>query len=81
MPAKYFITVVNIIGLLLSLVLWKRHGMASFSRVKLHGPYKNVAHKNFNCQKTHCAVSAFFPADKEDTLGKPKKMWMNYHNK
>ena len=77
-PLKYFVTVTNVVGLSLSLIFLFRHGQGSFSRVKLRGPLKHVAHKEFHCPKSFCAVSVFFPVDEDATRGKPKKMWMNY---
>lgn len=78
---KYLMVIANVLGLGLSLLLWYRHGQASFSRFRIRGPLKHVAHKEFHCPKTLCAVSVFFPVDEEATRGKKMKMWMNYHHR
>jgi hypothetical protein len=60
----------NVIGLAISIGLSIVHGQVSFRGAKLTGTHPTVAHKEFHCPKTFCAVSVFFPVDQEATRDK-----------
>ena len=61
-------TALNIIGLILSISMSFMYGQVSFSSLNLTGKYADsIGHKEFHCPKTLCAVSVFFPVNKQAT--------------
>jgi hypothetical protein len=72
-----YLSGLNVLGLLISLVLLNLYGDGDFKKIVPRGKYF-VGFKEFHVQKTQCAVSVYYPMDKDDYDKKNFKFWLDY---